>query len=179
MELPNFNTYMNFSRHQLCCFTIIPLFVLDKSMAWNRCLQHPCFKNLCEIAQAFKNSYSNTQHFLSDVLTHPWFHSMHSQITNSLILSWIGVSTLAPNPFWRNPSPLGNPSNFSRLIFKHLATGVERNLDCGLLLLIWNAYNTGFRAHQPHQIVSTCSNELFSFPHGKVRNSSQQSDMVG
>jgi hypothetical protein len=70
MELPIFNTYMNFSRHQLCCFTIVPLFVLDKSMAWNRCLQPTCFKNLCKIAQASKNSDSNAQHFLSDLLTH-------------------------------------------------------------------------------------------------------------
>jgi hypothetical protein len=58
------------------CFTVVPLLVLDKSMAWNRCLQHPCFKNLCKIAQAFKNSDSNAQHFLSDLLTHSWFHSM-------------------------------------------------------------------------------------------------------
>jgi hypothetical protein len=29
------------SRHQFCCFTVAPLFALDKSMAWNRCLQHP------------------------------------------------------------------------------------------------------------------------------------------
>jgi hypothetical protein len=42
----------------------------------NRCLQHPCFKNLCKIAQASKNSNSNAQHFLSDLLTHSWFHSM-------------------------------------------------------------------------------------------------------
>jgi hypothetical protein len=33
MELPNFNTYMNFSRHHFCCFTVVPLFVLNKSMA--------------------------------------------------------------------------------------------------------------------------------------------------
>jgi hypothetical protein len=32
MELPIFNTNMNFSRHPLC-FTVVPLFVLDKSMA--------------------------------------------------------------------------------------------------------------------------------------------------
>jgi hypothetical protein len=42
----------------------------------NRCLQHPCFRNLCKIAQASKNSDSNAQHFLSDLLTHSWFHSM-------------------------------------------------------------------------------------------------------
>ena len=42
----------------------------------NRCLQHPCFKNLCKIAQASKNSDSNAQHFLSDSLTRSWFHSM-------------------------------------------------------------------------------------------------------
>jgi hypothetical protein len=34
MELPIFNTYMNFSRYHLCCFIVVePLFVLDKSMA--------------------------------------------------------------------------------------------------------------------------------------------------
>ena len=60
MELPIFNTYMNFA----------PLFVLDKSTAWNRCLQHPCFKNLCKIAQASKNSDSDAQHFLSNLLTY-------------------------------------------------------------------------------------------------------------
>jgi hypothetical protein len=70
MELPIFNTYMNFSRHHLCCFIVVPLFVLDKSTAWNRCLQHPCFKNLCKIAQASNNPDSNAQHFLSDLLTH-------------------------------------------------------------------------------------------------------------
>ena len=70
MELPIFNTYMNFSRHHLCCFTVAPLFVLDKSTAWNRCLQHLCFNNLCKVAQASKNSISNVQHFLSDFLTY-------------------------------------------------------------------------------------------------------------
>ena len=52
------------------CFFWIHLWVK------NRCLQHPCFKNLCKIAQASKNSDSNAQHFLSDLLTHSWFHSM-------------------------------------------------------------------------------------------------------
>jgi hypothetical protein len=47
-------------RHHHCCFTIAPLFVLDKSTAWNGCLQHPCFKNLCKIAQASKVLDSNT-----------------------------------------------------------------------------------------------------------------------
>jgi hypothetical protein len=42
----------------------------------NRCLQHPCFKNLCKIAQASKNSDSNAQHFLSYLLTHSWIHSI-------------------------------------------------------------------------------------------------------
>jgi hypothetical protein len=63
MELPIFRIYMNFSRHHLCCFTVVPLFLLDKSMAHNRCLQHPCFKKLCKIAEASKNSDSNAQHF--------------------------------------------------------------------------------------------------------------------
>jgi hypothetical protein len=34
MELPIFNTYANFSRHHLCYFTVVPLFVLDKSLAY-------------------------------------------------------------------------------------------------------------------------------------------------
>jgi hypothetical protein len=76
MEPPIFNTYMDFSRHHFCCFTVAPLFVLDKSTAWSRCLQHPCFKHLCKISQASKNSDFNAQHFLSDWLTHSWFHSM-------------------------------------------------------------------------------------------------------
>ena len=33
MELPIFNTDMNFSRHHLCCFIVVPLFILDMSMA--------------------------------------------------------------------------------------------------------------------------------------------------
>jgi hypothetical protein len=70
MELPIFNTYMNFSRHHFCYFTVAALFVLDKSMAWNMCLQHPSFKNLCKIVQASRNSNSNDQHFLSDLITH-------------------------------------------------------------------------------------------------------------
>jgi hypothetical protein len=70
MELPIFNTFINFSCHHFCCFTIAPLFVLDKSTAWNRCLQHPCFKNLRKIAQASIYSDSSAQHFLSDLLTH-------------------------------------------------------------------------------------------------------------
>jgi hypothetical protein len=63
MELPILNICMKFSRHHFCCFTIVPLFILDKYMTWNRYLQHPCFKNLCKIAQASKNSDSNAQHF--------------------------------------------------------------------------------------------------------------------
>jgi hypothetical protein len=70
MELPIISTYINFSCHHLCCFTVAHLFVLDKSTAWNRCLQHLCFKNLCKIAQASKNLDSKAQHFLSDLLTH-------------------------------------------------------------------------------------------------------------
>jgi hypothetical protein len=70
MELPIISTYINFSCHHLCCYIVAPLFVLDKSTAWNRCIQHPCFKKLCKIAQASKNSDPNTQHFLSDLLAH-------------------------------------------------------------------------------------------------------------
>jgi hypothetical protein len=61
MGLPIFNTYINFSRHHFCCFTVAPSFVLDKSTAWNKYLQHPCLKNLWKIAQISKNSDSNAQ----------------------------------------------------------------------------------------------------------------------
>ena len=76
MELPSFNTFINFSRHRFCCFTVASLFGLDKSTAWDRCPQHPCYRNLCKITQASKNSSSNVHHFLSDLLTHSRFHSM-------------------------------------------------------------------------------------------------------
>jgi hypothetical protein len=62
----------------------------------NRCLQHPCFKKkLCKIAQASKNSNSNAQHFhfgFADTFMMFTPCSLHSQVINSLILSWIGVS---------------------------------------------------------------------------------------
>jgi hypothetical protein len=70
MELPILNTYMNFSRHHFCCFTIVPLFVLKSLWLKNMCLEHPCFIKLCKIALAFRNAVSNAQHFLSDLLTH-------------------------------------------------------------------------------------------------------------
>ena len=70
MELPIFDTYINFSRQQFCCFIVASLYILDKSTTWNRCLQHPCFKNLWKIAQASKKSDSKAQHLLSDLLTH-------------------------------------------------------------------------------------------------------------
>jgi hypothetical protein len=38
--------------------------------------KHPCFKNLCKIPQASKDSDSNAQHFLSNFLTHSRFHSV-------------------------------------------------------------------------------------------------------
>ena len=36
----------------------------------------PLLQKLCKIAQASKNSDSNAQHFLLDLLTHSWFHSV-------------------------------------------------------------------------------------------------------
>jgi hypothetical protein len=91
MELPMFNIYINFSRHQFCCFTIVSLFVLDKSMAWNRCLQHPCFKNLCKIAQASKNLDSNAQHFLSDLLRASSVQSRHQLPATGLDRPWLST----------------------------------------------------------------------------------------
>jgi hypothetical protein len=70
MELPIFNTYINFSRHHLCCFTTAPLFVLDESTAWNRCLQHPCFKNLCKLLKPPKIQIPTPNTSFLDLLTH-------------------------------------------------------------------------------------------------------------
>ena len=97
---PNFfYTYINFSRHQCCCFTIAPLFVLDKSMAWSRCLQDPCLKNLCKNAQASKNSHSNAQHLPFGFANTFMMSSLHALCTPRLPiplywLSWIAVSTV-------------------------------------------------------------------------------------
>ena len=65
---------MNFSHHHLCCFTIASLFVLDKSTARNKCLQHSYFKNLCKIAQASNVRFQCQT--LPDLLTYSWLHSM-------------------------------------------------------------------------------------------------------
>jgi hypothetical protein len=75
------------------CFFWIHLWVK------NRCLQHACFKNLCKIAQASNNSDSNAQHFLLDLLTHSWFHSMlfalpgyqfpYTVMNRCLYLTWL------------------------------------------------------------------------------------------
>jgi hypothetical protein len=95
MELTISNTYMNFSRHQFCCFTIVPLFVLDKSMASNRCLQHPCFKKLiqnCSSLQKFRFQHPTLPFGFANTFMMFTPCSSHSQVTNSLILSWIGVS---------------------------------------------------------------------------------------
>jgi hypothetical protein len=74
---------------------LLPLFVLDKSTAWNRCQQHPYFKNVCKIAQASKIPDPNVQHFPFG-FTNTFTISLHALCTprsptNSLILSWIGV----------------------------------------------------------------------------------------
>ena len=51
MELPIFKVYMNFSRHHLCCFIVVPLFVLDKSLWLGIGVYNTvASKNLCKIA---------------------------------------------------------------------------------------------------------------------------------
>jgi hypothetical protein len=57
----------------------------------NRCLQHPCFKNLCKIAQASKNSDSNAQHETIWNNLHPF--------TNPSRLSWKIISWLSDQIF--------------------------------------------------------------------------------
>ena len=52
------------------------LFLLGKSTILIRCLQHLHFKNSCKIAHVSKNFDSKTQHFVSNLLTHSWFHFM-------------------------------------------------------------------------------------------------------
>jgi hypothetical protein len=76
MELPIFYTYMNFSRHRFCCFTVASLFVLDKSTAW--------FKNLWKIARASKNSDSNARHFLFAFANTFMMISLHALCTPRL-----------------------------------------------------------------------------------------------
>jgi hypothetical protein len=83
MDLPIFNTYMNFSRiifgasqFLLCLFWI-------SIRLKNRCLQHPCIKNLCKIAQASKNLDSNTQHFLFG-FANTFMISLHALCTPKL-----------------------------------------------------------------------------------------------
>ena len=95
----------------------------------NKCLQHLCFENLCKIAQASKNSNTNAQHLLSDLLTHSWFftpRSLHSQVTNSLVMSWIGVSTLhwyvrlgCSTLFWMFITTIPKEKNLSNNKFPH------------------------------------------------------------
>jgi hypothetical protein len=51
MELPIFKIYMNVSLATICVASQLFLCLFWISL-WvkNRCLQHPCFKNLCKIA---------------------------------------------------------------------------------------------------------------------------------
>ena len=72
----------------------------------NRCLQHPCFKDLCKIAQASKNSDSNAQHETIWNNLHPFTNPsrlswkiiprLSDQIFNAnhLILTGYGIATL-------------------------------------------------------------------------------------
>jgi len=58
---------------------------------------------VCKIAQASKNSDSNAQHFLSDLLTHSWFHSMlfalpSYQFPYIVVNRWLYLK-LSPVPF--------------------------------------------------------------------------------
>jgi hypothetical protein len=78
MELPIFKIYMNFSRHHLCCFIVVPLFLLDKSMAYNSYLQHPCFKNLCKTVEASENSDVHRPTLPFRICYH--IHDVHSML---------------------------------------------------------------------------------------------------
>jgi hypothetical protein len=137
MELPIFNTFINFSRHHLCCFTIASLFVLDKFTAWNRCLQHRCFTNLCKIALVYKNSDSKAQHFLFR-FANIFMISLHALCTPTLpiplYLSWIGVSTL---PHLGHISCLPGASNFRNDVEDAGAT-VWSILACYTLIDSWS-----------------------------------------
>ena len=70
------STYMNFFCHHFFCFTVVPCLFWISLWFKNRCPQHSWFKNLCKIARTSKNSDSNAQQVLSDLLTHSWFLSM-------------------------------------------------------------------------------------------------------
>jgi hypothetical protein len=70
MELPIFNTYTNFSHHHFCCFTVVPLFVLDKSRlrigVYNTLASKICVKLL----KPPKIQIPTPNTSLSDLLTH-------------------------------------------------------------------------------------------------------------
>jgi hypothetical protein len=127
-----------FSFHHLCCFIVIPLFVLDKSMTWNKCLQHPCYKTLCKIAQASQNSDSNTQHFLSDLLTHSWFHSMLFAL-----LSYHFPYTLTNRYLYWVTYPGGSPRTFRKLrdmkykVHFKLRAIICKTCTCNKAQVIW------------------------------------------
>jgi hypothetical protein len=71
-----FYTYMNFSRHHLCWFTI------DLLLFWiSLCLRIGVYNTLAskicvKLLKPPKNQIPTPNHFLSDLLTHSWFHSM-------------------------------------------------------------------------------------------------------
>jgi hypothetical protein len=73
MELPIFDTYINSSTFLAIIYVasqlLFCLFWISLRLGigvYNTLAS----KKLCQIAQASKNSNSNTQHFLSDLLTH-------------------------------------------------------------------------------------------------------------
>jgi hypothetical protein len=64
MKLLIFNTYMNFSCHQFCCFIVVPLFVLDKSRLRIGVYNTHASKFCVKIAQTSKNSNSNASFWI-------------------------------------------------------------------------------------------------------------------
>ena len=114
------STHINFSCHHFRCFTTAHLFVLDKSTAWNMCLQHPCFNNLCKIAQASKNQDSNTRHFLSGCADSR-FHSMLFALPGHQF-PYTGMNRCSYLIFWRATSLLRGIEDFN---LEHGAARVE------------------------------------------------------
>jgi hypothetical protein len=77
MELPVFNTFINFSPPSFLVASQLFLCLFWISLRLGIGVSNTlAFQNLCKIARASNTSDSNAQHFLSDSLTQSWFHSM-------------------------------------------------------------------------------------------------------
>ena len=100
-ELTITSTHIDFSRHHFRRITVAPSFVLDISTARNMCQQHACFKKLvwnCSSLQKPRFQRPSLPFWICEHIHDFTPCSLHSRVTNSLILSWTGVSTVGCTP---------------------------------------------------------------------------------